>query len=182
MMKALIFPLFLWLVCALPWTAFGDELTAEQSRKLEELIKEAGELARNSEIVAAVRDYNSKGRDSTKDMDQDKWTKLTIMDPIVKDLRSNETARILRSKKAEVVSEAFVSGADGTKLAFLSKPSNWTHKGMAKHDEPMAGKTWIGKPEKDRSTGLSQIQFALPILDTGKPIGSLVIGVAVNRL
>jgi hypothetical protein len=182
MIKTRVFLLFSWMISVLPFAAFGNELTAEQNRKLETLIKEAGELARNPEIVIAVREYNSKGHEITKDMDQDKWAKLTIMDPIVKELRSNETARILRSRKAEVVSEAFVSGADGCKIAFLSKPSSWTHKGKAKHDEPMAGKTWIGTPEKDISTGLSQIQFALPILDAGKPIGSLVIGVAVSKL
>jgi hypothetical protein len=166
----------------LPLQAQSSEITAAQSKKLDELIKQAGELAKNPELVAAIRDYNSKGRESTKEMDQDKWSKLTIMDPIVKDLRSNPTAKLLQAKKADVVSEAFVSGADGTKVSFLSKPSNWSHKGKAKHDEPMAGKTWIGKPEKDASTGLSQVQFALPVLDEGKPIGSLVIGIAVNKL
>lgn len=181
MLKLFVLPLFLW---AMGMSALQaqTELSAEQSKKLEELIKQAGELAKSPELVAAVREYNGKGREATKDMDQDKWSKLTIMDPIVKEIRSNTTAKLLQTKKSDVVSEAFVSGADGTKLAFLSKPSNWSHKGKAKHDEPMAGKTWIGKPEKDASTGLSQVQFALPILDGGKPIGSLVIGVAVNKL
>lgn len=180
MIKSLVLPLFVWILC-LP-SLHAQEMSAEQNKKLDVLIKQAGDLARNPELVAALREYNGKARESTKDMDQDKWSKLTIMDPIVKDLRSNAVAKLLQSKKADVVSEAFVSGADGTKLSFLSKPSNWSHKGKAKHDDPMAGKTWIGKPEKDASTGLSQVQFALPILDAGKPIGSLVIGVAVNKL
>jgi hypothetical protein len=180
MIQALVFPILVWFTCLSPLHA--QEMTAEQSKKLEALIKQAGDLAKNPDLVAAVRDYNGKARESTKDMDQDKWSKLTIMDPIVKDLRSNAIAKLLQTKKADVVSEAFVSGADGTKLSFLSKPSNWSHKGKAKHDDPMAGKTWVGKPEKDASTGLSQVQFALPILDAGKPIGSLVIGVAVNKL
>lgn len=174
--------LFLWIFSLGSAHAETPGMSAEQSRKLDELISQASELAKNPELVAAVRDYNAKGRESTKDMDQDKWSKLTIMDPILKDIRANATAKLLQSKKADVVSEAFVSGADGTKVSFLSKPSNWSHKGKAKHDEPMAGKTWIGKPEKDASTGLSQVQFALPILDAGQPIGSLVIGVAVNKL
>jgi hypothetical protein len=182
MIQSLVFPMFLWIFSLTVLQAQPHEISAEQSRKLDELIKQAGDLARNPELVAAVRDYNGKGRESTKDMDQDTWTKLTIMDPIVKDLRSNATAKFLQSKKSDVMSEAFVSGMDGTKVGFLSKPSNWSHKGKAKHDEPMAGKTWIGKPEKDASTGLSQVQFALPIVDGGKPIGSLVIGVAVNKL
>jgi hypothetical protein len=174
--------LLLWMTISGQVQAQATVLTADQTRKLEELMKQASELAKSAELVAAVRDYNAKASSSTQDMNQDKWSKLTIMDPIVKELRSNATAKLLQSRKADVVSEAFVSGADGTKVGFLSKPSNWSHKGKAKHDEPMAGKVWIGKPEKDASTGLSQVQFALPILDAGQPIGSLVIGVAVNKL
>lgn len=180
-MKLLFLPFLLWTIFSTTILA-QTELTGEQSKKLEELIKQASDWSRSPELIAAVREYNGKGREATKDMDQDKWSKLTIMDPIVKDLRSNPTAKLLQTQKTDVVSEVFVSGADGTKVAFLSKPTNWSHKGKAKHDDPMAGKTWIGKPEKDASTGLSQVQFALPILDAGKPIGSLVIGVAVNKL
>ncbi|HYX39274.1 MAG TPA: PDC sensor domain-containing protein [Oligoflexus sp.] len=177
-----LLPAFLWVMAILPFEARALDMTADQSKKLEVLIKQVNDWAKNPELVAAVRDYNSKGRASTQDMDQDKWATLTIMDPIVKDLRSNATAKFLQNKKSEVMSEGFVSGADGTKVGFLSKTSNWSHKGKPKHDEPMAGKTWIGQPEKDASTGLSQVQFALPILDAGQPIGSLVIGVAVNKL
>jgi hypothetical protein len=177
-----MFPFLLWMISLGQVQAQSATLTADQNKKLDELMKQASELAKSPEIVAAVRDYNAKAAAGNQDMNQDKWSKLTIMDPVVKELRSNATAKLLQSRKAEVVSEAFVSGADGTKVGFLSKPSNWSHKGKPKHDDPMAGKAWIGPPEKDASTGLSQVQFALPILDAGKPIGSLVIGVAVNKL
>jgi hypothetical protein len=182
MIRSLVFPFLLWMISLGQVQAQSGTLTAEQNKKLEELMKQASELAKSAELVAAVRDYNAKAGAGNQDMNQDKWSKLTIMDPVVKELRSNATAKLLQSRKADVVSEAFVSGADGTKVGFLSKPSNWSHKGKPKHDDPMAGKSWIGTPEKDASTGLSQVQFALPIVDAGKPIGSLVIGVAVNKL
>jgi hypothetical protein len=68
------------------------------------------------------------------------------------------------------------------KVAFLSKTTSWSHKGKAKHDVPMAGKTWQGTIEVDKSTGQQQIQIAVPVLDGGKPIGSLVVGLAVAKL
>jgi hypothetical protein len=46
----------------------------------------------------------------------------------------------------------------------------------------MAGKTWIGPVEVDESTGLQQVQVALPVLDGGKPIGSIVLGLSVAKL
>jgi hypothetical protein len=104
------------------------------------------------------------------------------MDPLVRSFTKNEAAVFLKSKKGEVISEAFVSGADGLKVAFLSKPTNWSHKGKPKHDQPIAGKIWQGAVELDESTGLQQVQVAVPVLDAGKPIGSLVVGLSLSKL
>jgi hypothetical protein len=46
----------------------------------------------------------------------------------------------------------------------------------------MAGKTWIGETETDASTGVVQVQISFPVLDAGKPIGSIVIGLQVSKL
>jgi hypothetical protein len=91
-------------------------------------------------------------------------------------------ADFLKAKKTEAVSEAFVSGAEGTKVAFLAKTSGWSHKGKPKHDLPMSGKTWQGAVEVDESTGLQQVQVAVPVIDGGKPIGSLVVGLSLAKL
>jgi len=75
-----------------------------------------------------------------------------------------------------------VSAADGTKVAFFAKTSSWSHKGKAKHEQPMQGKDWTGSVEVDESTGAEQIQIGLPVLDGGKPIGSVVIGLAIAKM
>lgn len=72
-------------------------------------------------------------------------------------------------------------GRDGNDY-FLSKPSNWSHQGKPKHDEPMVGKTWQGGIELDESTGLQQIQIGVPVLEEDKPIGSLVLGFSISKL
>jgi len=46
----------------------------------------------------------------------------------------------------------------------------------------MSGKTWTGKPELDESTGVQQVQIGLPVLDNGKPIGSIVVGLNLSKL
>ena len=76
----------------------------------------------------------------------------------------------------------FLSGSDGAKVAFLAKTSSWSHKGKAKHDDPMAGKVWQGAVEVDESTGLQQVQVGVPVLEGGKPIGSLVVGLSLAKL
>jgi hypothetical protein len=115
-------------------------------------------------------------------MTQDKWKGLSVLDPLVRGFAKNDAAVLLKSKQGSVVTESFLSGSDGTKVAFLSKPTNWSHKGKDKHESPMSGKTWQGPVETDESTGQRQLQVAVPVLDGGKPIGSLVVGLGVSKL
>jgi hypothetical protein len=46
----------------------------------------------------------------------------------------------------------------------------------------MTGGTWIGSVKVDDSTGQQLIQVGLPVLDGGKPIGSIVFGLRVDKL
>jgi hypothetical protein len=46
----------------------------------------------------------------------------------------------------------------------------------------MSGKSWQGKVEVDESTGLQQVQVAVPVLDNGQAIGSLVVGLSLSKL
>ena len=46
----------------------------------------------------------------------------------------------------------------------------------------MTGKTWQGPVEVDESSGVQQVQVAVPVLDGGKPIGTLVVGISISKL
>ena len=105
-----------------------------------------------------------------------------MLDPFVRGFSKNDAATFLKSKKTDVIAEAFVSAADGRKVAFLAKTSGWSHKGKPKHDVPMTGKTWQGAVEVDESSGVQSVQVAVPVMDGGKPIGSVVVGLAIAKL
>lgn len=150
--------------------------------KVDAKVKEVQSWAANPAIVDAVKAYNASKSPEAAAMDQGKWAGLSVIDPFVRSLTKNPAAEFLKSKKGEVVAEAFVSGADGGKVAFLGKPTNWSHKGKPKHDQPMSGKTWQGAVEIDESSGLQQVQVAVPVVDGGKPVGSLVVGLSIGKL
>lgn len=133
-------------------------------------------------VVSAVKAYNAAPPAELKGMTNEKWKGLTVLDPVVRGLSRNPLAAHLKAVKDEAVTECFVSGADGGKVAFLAKTTSWTHKGKDKHMLPMGGKTWIGPVEVDDSTGQQQVQVAFPVLDGGKPIGSVVVGLGVSKL
>ena len=160
----------------------GEELTAVQKIKVEAKVKQFSSWSTDKKIVDFVRNANANPPAEGKGMTQEKWTNLTMLSPEVKAFSKNDLANYLRTIKDTSVSEIFVSCADGTKAAFLSKTTNWSHKGKPKHDVPMSGKTWIGKPELDESSGVRQVQIGLPVLDNGKPIGSIVVGLNLSKL
>lgn len=168
----------------LAWSqlAGASGLDAAQQGKVDAKVKEIQSWAATPAIVDAVKAYNSAKSPEAAALDQAKWTGLSVIDPFVRSLTKNPAAEVLKAKKGEVVSEAFLSGADGGKVAFLGKPTNWSHQGKPKHDQPMSGKTWQGPVEIDDSSGLQQVQVAVPVLDGGKPIGSLVVGLSVGKL
>lgn len=133
-------------------------------------------------LVEAVKAQNDKLPAELAGLNQDKWKEASILDPAVRGLTKNPAADFLKKHRDEGISEAFINDASGNKVGFLAKTTGWNHKGKAKHDQPMAGKTWQGDVEVDESSGLQQVQVAVPILDGDKPIGSLVVGLAVSKL
>lgn len=184
MAKTLIWQSFLFallgLVAALPAGAAGVD-AALQARVDAQLQVLQG-WGRDPAIVAAVKAQNAAPPAAFAEVSQEKWAGLSVLDPFVRGFSKNAVAELIKSKKSAVVSEAFVNAADGRKVAFLSKPSNWSHAGKPKHTGPMGGKTWQGAVEVDESTGVQSIQIAVPVLDGKKAIGSIVVGLAVAKL
>jgi hypothetical protein len=129
-----------------------------------------------------VKAHNASLSLEAKAMTKDKWQTLTVIDPFVRSFTKTPFAQSLKAKKDDSISECFVSGADGTKVAFLAKPSNWSNADKDKHRVPMTGKSWIGPVEVDESSGQQQIQIGLPVLDGHKPIGSIVFGLSMSKL
>lgn len=115
-------------------------------------------------------------------MTNEKWSNLTLFDPFVRSLGKSALSEYLKTKRDDIVAKIFVSGADGGKVGFDAKTEHWTHKGIPKHEVPMTGQAWIGPVKLDDSTGLEMIQVGLPVLDDGKPIGSVVIGLRTDKL
>lgn len=162
--------------------SFAQTIPPETKAKVDAKAKQLQAWSTDPQVVAAVKSYNASPSAEAKAMSNDKWKSLTLLDPFVRSLSKNALGEYLKSKQDPQVVEMFISGADGTKVAFLSKTTSWSHKGKDKFEVPMTGKTWVGPMEVDESTGQQSIQIGLPVLDGGKPIGAMVIGIGVSKL
>ncbi len=165
-----------------PLAAFAQAVSAAAQPKVDAPIKEIAAWAADSGLVAAVRAHNAGLPAEQAALNQDKWRALTVLDPLVRSFTKNAVGQFLKSRKTDLISEAFVSDAAGFKVGFIAKTTGWCHAGKPKHDVPMTGKTWQGSVEVDASTGQQQVQISVPVLDGGKPIGSLVVGLNLAKL
>lgn len=162
--------------------ASSAELPAGAQAKIDAMAKEVSAWAADPVIVEAVRSQNKNKPADFAAMTQQKWTEMPVTEGFVRSFAKNPAAEALKAKRTEVVTEAFISDADGLKVCYLAKPTSWSHKGKPKHEVPMSGKTWQGQVETDESTGFMQVQISVPVLDAGKPIGSLVVGLNIAKL
>jgi len=169
-------------VLLLAANGWSQSLPPEIQTKVDAKVKELRAWSTDSTIVAAVKARNSSPSAEDKAMTNAKWEQLTVLDPYVRSFAKNPLGAYLKTKKNDQIGECFVSGADGTKVAFLSKTSSWSHADKPKHKVPMSGKTYVGPVATDESTGLQLVQVGLPVLDGGKPIGSIVVGLVVSKL
>ena len=165
-------------------SAQAFEMTPAVQAELDKQKTTVASWAANPVIVNAVVEQNRKG--PIAGMDNAKWKVTRRSDPVVTAFQTNSAGQFLRAKLEEsrgAITEAFLSGAQGEKVAFAEKTSWYIHKGMPKFDVPFTtGKAWQGKAEFDESSQTYAIQVSVPVLQEGRPIGALVVGVNLSYL
>ncbi len=172
-------------MCVLAWASPSQatpDLTPGQKAKVDSLTALMQPLGRDAKVVAAVKAQNARLPEILAGIDEAKWKALTVESPELLAVSKSELAAHLRSRVHHTVIELFINDAEGRKVVLFAKTSNWRHKGKAKHDHPMLGKTWTGPLELDASTGQMQVQVGFPVLDGDKPIGSVVLGFWLPKL
>ena len=164
--------------------AAGFEMTPAVQAELDKQKAVVAGWAASPVIVNAVVEQNRKG--PIPGMDNPKWKVTRRSDPLVTGMQNNAAGQFLKAKAEEsrgAVSEAFLSATRGEKVAFVEKTTSYIHVGQAKFDVPFNnGRAWQGNAEFDESAQTYQIQISVPVLQEGKPIGALVVGVNLSHL
>ena len=162
----------------------GFEMTPAVQAELDKQKAVTASWAANPVIVNSVLEQNRKG--PIAGMDNAKWKITRRSDPVVTAFQNNPTGQFFKTKLDDskgAISEAFLSAARGEKVAFAEKTTSYIHTGQAKFDVPFhSGKAWQGNAEFDESSQTYAIQISVPVLQDGKPIGALVVGVNLSYL
>ncbi len=180
--KAIVGVAVIGLMVSLAWAAF--EITPPIQKELDRHIEVVKGWAANPVIVKAVLAQNEKG--PIAGMDNAKWKTVRRSDDLIKGFQTNEAGQFLWQKCTEshgTYAEAFLSAEKGEKVAFFEKTTSYIHKGMPKFDAPFnTGKPWQGQPEFDESSQTHQVQVSVPVVNGGRSIGVLVVGVSLSNL
>jgi hypothetical protein len=176
---------WVWVLLAASVVAASNfEITGPVQVELDKQKAVVASWAASPVIVNAVMEQNKKG--PIAGMDNTKWKVTRRSDSLVTGFQSNPAGQLLKAKVAEgqgTFNEAFLSAAQGEKVAFVEKTTSYIHKGQAKFDIPYGtGKFWQGKPEFDESSQTYAVQISVPVLADGKAIGALVVGVNLSHL
>ena len=163
----------------------GDE---ELEAALALKIRAVRHMALNPTLVRAVRRQNAEGispseitaRDerwkSSDEVTQFKWT-----------LQQTRAGRFLRDRvNADAAyNEAFLTDNQGANVAAFPPTSDYFQGDEEKWSESFndgSGRVFIGPVELDESTGVRAVQISAPVLDQGRTIGVLVVGITVEHI
>lgn len=160
--------------------------------ELEELLRvktrSIQHMALNPVVVQAVKRQNGDGLslDEIKRRDE-KWSASDRMTPFKTELQTSAAGRFLEQQigRTEHFNEAFATDNQGANVAAFPATSDYWQGDEDKWSQSYkngAGEVYLGPLEYDDSSRAYAVQVSAPVLDRGRTIGVLVVGVTLKYL
>lgn len=186
-----VFPVFAYLICALLpgtlWAAEGaDSLPGKITSRMQSVIAthtlRIKEWAASPLLIDAVREQNlqNTGLEEIKRFNND-WINGKA-DDLATTLLTNPSGRFLHekiNKNDMLYTEAFLCDNKGAVVGEYPKTTDYWQGDEDKFIRSYNngnGRDYIGALEFDESTQTYSVQVSVPVLDDGKTIGVLVVG------
>jgi len=151
-------------------------------------IRAVKRLAANRVVINAVKEQNmtASSLDQIKKID-DKWRSTEELTRFKKSLQTNSAGQYLRKRvrRNATYGEAFLTDSQGANVAAYPATSDYWQGDEKKFTASFnggEGKVFIGPVEFDDSSKNHVAQVSVPVLDRGKTIGVLVVGVKLNYI
>ena len=162
--------------------------TAEQQKKIDAAMPAIRKMAADAVVVKAVQAQNGKkfSLSKIKKLDAD-WIAAAGVTEEMKPFLENECAQALKGQKAQLAAmvEAFVMDNQGALVGTINKTSDYWQGDENKWQKAFnkgKGGEFIDKPVFDESSQSYSVQVSVPVLDAGKAIGALTVGLSLEQL
>lgn len=145
-------------------------------------------MALNPLLVRAVKQQNASGLTPEEITRRDKaWRSTEELTPFKLSLQTSPAGRFLKQQvqRSTTFNEAFLTDDQGANVAAYPATSDYWQGDEDKWIECYNGgdgHIFIGALELDESTNTVAAQVSAPVLDRGRTIGVLVVGVTINYL
>lgn len=152
------------------------------------LVELAREVARTPAIVAAVRAQNARKVPLAEIQAVDKrWMATSGIDATMRDLMDNACAKALKRLQAEhqEIAEAFAMDDQGANVCMTNRTSDYWQGDEAKFKNAFGGgaaAAFVDKPAFDESAQAYLVQVSVPVVERGRPIGAVTLGVNLERV
>ena len=173
-------------------TSAGSAQQDISDSELEELlrvkIRTVQHMALNPLLVRATRQQNASGLGAEEIARRDKaWKATKELTPFKLSLQTSPAGRFLKHQveRSTSFNEAFLTDNQGANVAAFPATSDYWQGDEEKWSESFNGgdgRVYIGALALDESTNTVAAQVSAPVLDRGKTIGVLVVGVTINYL
>lgn len=145
-------------------------------------------ITTNPVVIDAVKKQNAEhlSLDEIKRRDAD-WRKVAGVDDFMQSLLNNTAAKAMKKfeQSRPYYLELFLMDNQGANVAMTNKTSDYWQGDEAKWQKSFnegKGATQVGKVEFDESAQAYLVQVSLPIMDKGKAIGAITVGINLDEL
>ncbi len=151
-------------------------------------IRTVRHMALNPLLIRAVRQQNASGLTPDEIARRDKaWRATKGVTPFKLSLQTSAAGRFLKAQiqRSTSFNEAFLTDNQGANVAAFPATSDYWQGDEDKWSNSFnggGGQIFVGALELDESTNTVAAQVSAPVLDRGKTIGVLVVGVTINYL
>ena len=154
--------------------------------KIDALLPELRKIATTEAVLSAVKTQNAKKltQEAIKKIDEE-WSKATGVTDLMKPYLENDCATALKKIATPAMVEAFAMDNQGALVCSTSKTSDFWHGDEEKWQKSFAegkGAEFVDKPKFDESSQTYSIQVSLPVMDEGKAVGALTVGLGLDKL
>lgn len=165
-------------------TAWAGAITPEMQKKIDAYTAKAATMASNPALIQAVKEANSKG--PIAGLDNAKWGKLADNSPEASEMVNNAAGKLLTkwmNEDTKSLNKLVLTGKQGNRFAFTSKPVSYMSKDKTHFSESFAGKNWqMKETQPDPSTKIETVQITVPVKDGSNTIGVLLLSLTADSL
>jgi hypothetical protein len=165
------------------------EMTQAQLNELLKVkVRTVQHIALNPVIVRSVRRQNAQTVSAALIAERDEaWQASSETDEFKRSLQENKAGRLLKThvSASSSFNEAFLTDNKGANVAAFPATSDYFQGDEEKWSASFNGgdgRVFLGPLERDESTNVYAVQVSAPVLDKGKTIGVLVVGVTLDYL